>query len=477
MTGVYGKLPSHGDFVRRELPLNFVQPWDQWLQEGLRAARESLAREFDALWAAAPAWRFRIPAGACGDSEVAGVMVTSQDAAGREFPLTLATLVPGGMTEPNDAWYAAVEQAGLAARDRGHTVDALLAALPTPEVARSFSPDAEVPAEGWWTRDGRRLAFASLPNSAQFRLLVDLPVASGTADLIRADVATAHPATALFVADPLLVDPSSEVTVPAPLRSIDQVPTVTQAPATKSPVLPSGPARLLRPTGRGVTHVGTVRSRNEDAFVDRGDIGLWAVADGAGGHGDGNLASSAVAAALSGMPAGLAAAEVLAQVRLRLAGAHAELQRLAAERANGDVIVTTVVVLMARGDHFACLWAGDSRAYLLRAGTLCQMTHDHSLVQELVAAGALAPQDAESHPQANVITRAVGSEEPLQLDKVAGTLLPGDAILLCTDGLFKALREPEIAGVLAAGGEPEELLDMALKAGARDNVTIVVVKV
>jgi protein phosphatase/serine/threonine-protein phosphatase Stp1 len=226
-----------------------------------------------------------------------------------------------------------------------------------------------------------------------------------------------------------------------------------------------------------VTHVGTVRSRNEDAFVDRGDIGLWAVADGAGGHGDGNLASSAVAAALSGMPAGLAAAEILAQVRLRLAGAHADLQRLAAERANGDVIVTTVVVLMARGDHFACLWAGDSRAYLLRAGTLCQMTHDHSLVQELVAAGALAPQDAESHPQANIITRAVGSEEPLQLDKVAGTLLRGDAILLCTDGLFKALREPEIAGVLAAGGEPEELLDMALKAGARDNVTVVVVKV
>ncbi len=456
MTGVYGKLPSHGDFVRRELPLNFVQPWDQWLQDGLSAARESLAREFDALWAAAPAWRFRIPAGACGDSEVAGVMLTSQDTAGRIFPLTLATLVPGGMTQPNEAWYTAVEQAGLAARDGGHTVDTLLAALPTPEVARSFSPDAEVPVEGWWTRDGRRLAFASLPNSAQFRLLVDLPTANGMPDQMHANVPAAHPtATAAFTAGPLLGDPSSDETMPAELR----------------PLLP------LLPTGRGVTHPGVVRSRNEDAFVDRGDIGLWAVADGAGGHGDGNLASSAVAVALSDMPAGLCAAEVLAQVRLRLAGAHAELQRLAAERAKGDVIVTTVVVLMARGDHFACLWAGDSRAYLLREGTFCQMTHDHSLVQELVAAGALAPQDAETHPQANIITRAVGSEEPLQLDKVAGTLLPGDLILLCTDGLFKALRESEIARLLAAGAEPEELLDMALKAGARDNVTLLVVKV
>src|SRR5437763_1667320 len=137
----------------------------------------------------------------------------------------------------------------------------------------------------------------------------------------------------------------------------------------------------------------------------------------------------------------------------------------AAARASGDVIVTTVVVLMARGDHFACLWAGDSRAYLLRDGVLRQMTRDHSLVQELVDAGSLAPEDAEAHPQANIITRAVGSEEPLQLDKVAGTLLPGDVILLCTDGLFKALREPEMAHLLAAGAGPQELLDTALKAG------------
>jgi len=222
MTGVYGKLPSHGDFVRRELPLNFVQPWDQWLQDGLSRRPRVVGARVRCDVGRSAGLALPDAAGACGESEVAGVMLTSLDAAGRVFPLTLATLVPGGMTLPNEAWYAAVEQAGLAARDRGQTVDALLAALPTPEVAKSFSPDAEVPPEGWWTQDGRRLAFASLPNPAQFRLLVDLPAASGTPDLIRANVATAHPATAVFVADPLLVDPSSEVTVPAPLRSIDQ---------------------------------------------------------------------------------------------------------------------------------------------------------------------------------------------------------------------------------------------------------------
>jgi protein phosphatase/serine/threonine-protein phosphatase Stp1 len=455
MTGVYGKLPSHGDFVRRELPLDFVQHWDDWLQRGLRAARESLAHEFDALWAAAPAWRFRIPAGSCGDSEVAGVLLTSQDAAGRVFPLTLATLVPGGTTRPNAAWYAAVEHAGLTARDLGHTVDALLAALPTPDVAKSFSPEAEVPAEGWWTADGRHLAFAALPNPAQFRVLLDLPARHAPAPDDDMDASW------------------SDETVPAALRPtlLDEPSALMHAEAAQAPAHAAGPVRIVC---SAATHQGTVRDHNEDAFVDRGDIGLWAVADGAGGHGDGNVASSAVAAALSDMPAGLSAAEILVQVRLRLAAVHADLQRRAAERGSGDVIVTTVVVLLARGDHFACLWAGDSRAYLLRDGLLRQMTHDHSLVQELVDAGSLTPEEAEMYPQANVITRAVGSQEPLQLDKVAGALAPGDVILLCTDGLFKALREPDIARLLAIGAGSQALLDAALKAGARDNVTLLV---
>lgn len=225
-----------------------------------------------------------------------------------------------------------------------------------------------------------------------------------------------------------------------------------------------------------LTHPGSVRPRNEDALVERADIGLWAVADGAGGHGAGDVASRAVTQALADLPAGLSAAELLAQVRLRVSAVHGDLQRIAAEAGPGRMCATTIVVLLARGEHFACLWAGDSRIYRLRAGLLERITHDHSVVQELVDQGLLAPEQAESHPQANMITRAVGAEGELTLDKTSDRIQPGDTFLLCSDGLFKAVEEVAIAGLLAAGQGPQALLEAALTRGARDNVTAIVVR-
>lgn len=225
-----------------------------------------------------------------------------------------------------------------------------------------------------------------------------------------------------------------------------------------------------------LTHPGSVRPRNEDALVERPDIGLWAVADGAGGHGAGDVASRAVTEALAALPAGLSAAELLAQVRLGIGAVHADLQRIAAEAGPGRICASTIVVLLARGTHFACLWAGDSRIYRLRAGLLERITHDHSVVQELVDQGLLAPEQAESHPQANLITRAIGAEGVLDLDKVSDRILPGDTFLLCSDGLFKAVEEVAIARLLAEGEGPEALLKAALAQGARDNVTAIVVR-
>jgi len=224
------------------------------------------------------------------------------------------------------------------------------------------------------------------------------------------------------------------------------------------------------------THPGAIRPRNEDNLVDRPDLGLWAVADGAGGHGSGDVASAAIAEALSSIPPGLTAAEMLAQVRLRIIAVHADLQARAAARERGGIIASTLVVLLVRGQHFAALWAGDSRIYLLRQGALHRVTHDHSLVQELVDSGALAAEDAEAHPQANVITRAVGAEGPLNLDKVADRLHPGDRFMLCSDGVFKELPEPEIAACLLRGADAGELVELSVAAGGRDNVTVVVVQ-
>ncbi|MEJ0046592.1 MAG: protein phosphatase 2C domain-containing protein [Rhodospirillales bacterium] len=229
------------------------------------------------------------------------------------------------------------------------------------------------------------------------------------------------------------------------------------------------------------THNGTVRKHNEDTFVSRPDIGLWAVADGAGGHDAGEVASGMLADALSEIPPALSGVELLNTVRERVADVHAALLAEASQRGSGSVIASTLVVLMVRGGHFASLWAGDSRAYLLRGGVMQQVTRDHSLTQELVDAGAITAEQAEHHPQANVITRAVGGgDDVLELDKVTGALEAGDRFLLCSDGLSKELDEATLATLLAADageGPAEALIAAAVTHGARDNVTALVVDV
>jgi protein phosphatase/serine/threonine-protein phosphatase Stp1 len=228
------------------------------------------------------------------------------------------------------------------------------------------------------------------------------------------------------------------------------------------------------------TNVGAVRTHNEDRYVDRPELGLWAVADGAGGHEAGEVASGMIADALDAIPEGLDAAELLAQVRTRINETHQELCDEAARRGPHTVIASTVVVLIARDQHFACLWAGDSRAYLLRDGVMQQISHDHSLVQELVDAGVVRPEDAERHPHANIITRAVGAEaETFELDKVSGRLLPGDRFLLCSDGLCKTLPEDEIAALLSGQDDApltDMMIDAALARRVNDNVTAVAVE-
>lgn len=225
---------------------------------------------------------------------------------------------------------------------------------------------------------------------------------------------------------------------------------------------------------------GPTRSHNEDAFLDRPDLGLWAVADGAGGHDAGEVASAMIAEALGAIPPGLGAADALTEIRNRIEAVHAALLAEAASRGPDVIIASTAVILCMRGSHFACLWAGNSRAYLLSGGTLSQITHDHSLVQELVDAGQIAPEAAESHPHANIVTRAVGAGEPdsFMLDKVTDQLRPGERILLCSDGLTKCVPEAVIAAVLAEDGEDpaRRLIATAVARRTNDNVTAVVIE-
>ena len=229
---------------------------------------------------------------------------------------------------------------------------------------------------------------------------------------------------------------------------------------------------------RAATHAGTANRLNEDAYVNRPDLGLWAVADGAGGHESGEVASAEVASLLQTIDAGLSAAEMLVEVRSRLEAAHARLHAEASRHGAGVMVATTVVVLLARDDHFACLWAGDSRAYLLRDRTLTRITRDHSLVQALVESGTISEAEAAHHPQANVITRAVGADSDLlELEKRTGQLLAGDRLLLCSDGLCKTLTEEQLAELLSGDDDTgaERLVMAALTAQVTDNVTVVTI--
>jgi protein phosphatase/serine/threonine-protein phosphatase Stp1 len=228
------------------------------------------------------------------------------------------------------------------------------------------------------------------------------------------------------------------------------------------------------------SHVGSVRKHNEDSWLDRGDIGLWVVADGMGGHQAGDVASRMIVESLGRLGAPADAVRFLQDVRTILGETNDRLLEEANRRGHGTVIGSTVVCLLAHGSHFACLWAGDSRLYRFRDGVLEQISRDHSQVQDMVDAGMLTAEEAESHPLANVITRAVGTQPDLVLDKVSDRLAANDIFLLCSDGLSKMVPDREVAAVLSVepvGRIPDALIRLALAHGGKDNVTVIAVQV
>lgn len=227
------------------------------------------------------------------------------------------------------------------------------------------------------------------------------------------------------------------------------------------------------------THAGAVRQANQDALLCRPEIGLFAVADGAGGHQDGALAARSTLEQLAQVSQDCAPDAMIAAVRDGAAAAHRHLHAAAEARDPRAIMATTLVVLLVHGGHFACLWAGDSRCYLLRDGLLHRLTSDHSVVQSLIDAGDLAEADAELHPHGHMITRAIGAgtTEPT-LDKRVGMLLDRDRLLLCSDGLYKALSPMQISSLLECDGDAAAAsIEAALAKGARDNVTAIIVEI
>ena len=227
------------------------------------------------------------------------------------------------------------------------------------------------------------------------------------------------------------------------------------------------------------THVGTVRQRNEDAVLERAEIGLWAVADGAGGHERGDYASSRIVMALREVDTVLSGLALVEEVKGRLAGVNREVRARAATIGPNALIGSTVAVLLIGDNQSCCLWAGDSRLYRMRAGRLRQLTRDQSHVQDLVDRGEILSEAAATHPMANIVTNLIGAFDRLVLEERHDQLEPGDILLLCSDGLSNTVRDAEMADILTGSSlavTADRLVERALDRGARDNVSAVVVE-
>ncbi len=229
----------------------------------------------------------------------------------------------------------------------------------------------------------------------------------------------------------------------------------------------------------GVTDTGRRRLRNEDAFIC--EPPLFAVADGMGGARAGEIAAGLAAAALEEAGTETRGAEGVAALIAEANRRIWERSLTDPETAGMGTTVTAALVDTASGT-VAIGHVGDSRAYLLRGGSIEQLTTDHSLVAELVESGILTPEEAERHPQRSAITRALGTEPTVDVDAFTITAEPGDVFLLCSDGLSIMVADEDVAAVIeAAERDParaaEGLVAAANARGGEDNVTVVLFEI
>ena len=229
----------------------------------------------------------------------------------------------------------------------------------------------------------------------------------------------------------------------------------------------------------GKTVTGNVRSLNEDAFVDIRTEHIWAVADGMGGHQSGDFASNLIVQSLGVLKLEDSLEQTIDNTINCLSQVNAFLVSEAAHREGKQTIGSTVVVFIAHGNQGAVLWMGDSRLYRMREGELKQLTKDHSRVQELIDQRVIEEKDAEAHPMANVITRAIGASEPVNIEVEHFEIKSGDSYLLCSDGLYREIDDSEILTSLVQENCKsicESLIEMLLKGECRDNATAIVIK-
>lgn len=227
------------------------------------------------------------------------------------------------------------------------------------------------------------------------------------------------------------------------------------------------PSASTRIASTSRSHVGRVRAINEDRVLDRPDQRLWAVADGMGGHRGGDAAADAAIEQLASL-----IAPVTPDAILRSMMDANDIVQASSSGESG----TTMVVAHIDDDFVEICWVGDSRAYLIRDRRLTQLTRDHSLVQQMVDAGALTPEQAHNHPRANVITRAIGVAAIVEVERTRHRVQAGDRLLLCSDGLSRSLCDRDVHSDEPLDALADRLLTNALQRDGSDNISLVVIE-
>jgi type VI secretion system protein ImpM len=483
--GFYGKLPSHGDFLRRRVSDAFVGVWDGWLQECLTASRASLGERWLEIYLTSPVWRFACAAGVCGPTPIIGVMAPSVDRVGRYFPLTLVAELPPEIPQllpavfRARAFFDAAERLVVDTLEQEHVnfeifeeqLVLLGRELESSSIVPSVVLDVAAPsplddgAEGWQIPIG-----SSADLGEAFTQLMSQRLSSLYEPLVLwwTDGSGVVPPSCLVVKG--LPHPDSFAALldgswrQRRWRSISAH--VETPPGQVEPLVDDlAPPRFR---SAAASDVGRVREINQDSFLERTDVGIWVVADGLGGHSHGEVASRMVCDALADMVPDSSFEDLVDAARQRVSEVNEHLVRAAMRPVNAVQSGSTVVALLARGTRYAVLWAGDSRAYRWREGRLEQLTKDHSLAE---ADG----NGADSH----AITRAVGGEATLELDVHRDRVHRGDRFLLCSDGLTRTVSHEQLERWLAHDDiqrAVESLITAALETGGPDNVTAVVVE-
>ncbi len=469
--GFFGKLPSRGDFVSRRTSSDFSGRWDAWLQACVGASRAALGDAWLDVYLTSPIWRFALAPGVCGEQAQLGVLMPSVDKVGRYFPLAAVVACDGAggplaVAAELEPWYAQVETLMLATlaetplelEDFDRRLAALVPSAPAAaecEAAEQGAVNERGEPRHLRVAAGRTLREALLP------LGIAALETAGSARSFWWTQGSERVEPCMLLAHEL----------PSPDAFVALLDGEWRRHGWRSEVIGGAaapPARLVFGSvavrSAAVSNTGKVRERNEDACASRDDLGVWAVADGLGGHEAGAIASGMVASVVAGLEPGRSFDERLERLLLGLGVVNGCLRVLAERDPAVTLAGSTVAALLIEGAAAAYVWVGDSRVYRWREAGLEQLSRDHSEAAE----------GADNH----VITRAVGGRDSLEAESERTDARPGDRFLLCTDGVYGEVGTDEIAAALALA-DPEQAcayLERAVLAGeAADNFTAVVV--